>query len=92
MTTTARPDIILFVTGPQRADTIGALGAPWMKTPYFDRLTTEDTAFTERLVTSPVCVGARASLFTGKYPHGCSGWPVAPWPQTGGLAANPNMP
>ena len=67
----ARPNIILIMTDQQRADTIGALGAPWMNTPHLDRLATEGAAFTECFVTSPVCVGARASLFTGKYPHGC---------------------
>lgn len=66
-----KPNIILIMTDQQRADTIGALNAPWMKTPHMDRLATEGAAFTECFVTSPVCVGARASLFTGKYPHGC---------------------
>lgn len=66
-----RPNIILIMTDQQRADTIGALGAPWMKTPVLDRLAKEGAAFSECFVTSPVCVGARASLFTGKYPHGC---------------------
>lgn len=66
-----RPNIILIMTDQQRADTIGALGAPWMRTPHLDRLATEGAAYTECHVTSPVCVGARASLFTGKYPHGC---------------------
>ena len=65
------PHIILIMTDQQRADTIGALGAPWMKTPVLDRLAREGVAFKECFVTSPVCVGARASLFTGKYPHGC---------------------
>lgn len=64
------PNIILIMTDQQRADTIGALGAPWMNTPHLDRLANEGAAFTECFVTSPVCVGARASLFTGKYPHG----------------------
>ena len=66
-----RPNIILIMTDQQRADTIGALGASWMRTPNLDRLVNEGTAFSECFVTSPVCVGARASLFTGKYPHGC---------------------
>ncbi len=64
-----RPNIILIMTDQQRADTIAALGAPWMKTPVLDRLATEGTAFTNCYTTSPVCVGARASLFTGMYPH-----------------------
>jgi len=64
-----KPNIILIITDQQRADTIGALGAPWMKTPVLDQLAKEGTAFTNCYTTSPVCVGARASLFTGMYPH-----------------------
>ena len=79
----AHPNIILIMTDQQRADTIGALGAPWMKTPHLDRLAGEGAAFTECFVTSPVCVGARASLFTGKYPHGCQVFSnFQPWQPT----------
>ncbi len=79
----SRPNIILIMTDQQRADTIGALGAPWMRTPHLDRLATEGVAYTECFVTSPVCVGARASLFTGKYPHGCQVFSnFQPWEPT----------
>jgi arylsulfatase A-like enzyme len=64
-----KPNIILIMTDQQRFDTINALGASWMKTPALDRLVREGTAFTNCYVTSPVCVGSRASLFTGMYPH-----------------------
>jgi arylsulfatase A-like enzyme len=64
-----KPNIILVITDQQRADTIGALGAPWMHTPALDRLAREGFAFDNCFVTSPVCVGSRASLFTGMYPH-----------------------
>ena len=78
-----RPNIILIMTDQQRADTIGALNAPWMRTPNLDRLATEGTAFSECFVNSPVCVGARASLFTGKYPHGCQVFSnFQPWQPT----------
>ena len=63
------PNIILFITDQQRADTINALGAPWMITPNLDRLVKEGTSFTKCYTTSPVCVAARSSLFTGYYPH-----------------------
>ncbi len=66
---TGKPNIILIITDQQRADTIAALGAPWMHTPTLDRLVREGAAFTNCFVTSPVCVGSRASLFTGMYPH-----------------------
>ena len=64
-----RPNIILIMTDQQRADTIGELGAPWMKTPVLDGLVREGFAFTNCFVTSPVCVASRASVFTGQYPH-----------------------
>tara|TARA_A100001037_G_scaffold305806_1_gene347517 strand:- start:4929 stop:6392 length:1464 start_codon:yes stop_codon:yes gene_type:complete len=65
-----KPHIILIITDQQRADTIAALGAPWMNTPNLDRLAREGTAFANCFVTSPVCVGSRASLFSGQFPHG----------------------
>lgn len=65
----SKPNIILIMTDQQRADTINALDAPWMKTPVLDKLVKEGTSFTNCYVTSPVCVGSRASLFTGLYPH-----------------------
>lgn len=65
----SKPNIILIMTDQQRFDTINALGAPWMKTPVLDKLVSEGVSFTNCYVTSPVCVGSRASLFTGMYPH-----------------------
>jgi arylsulfatase len=80
---TAQPNIILIMTDQQRADSIAAMGAPWMHTPHMDRLVAEGTAFENCFVTSPVCVGARASLFTGKYPHGCQVFSnFQPWQPT----------
>ena len=63
------PHIILIMTDQQRFDTINAMGASWMKTPTLDRMVREGVAFSNCYVTSPVCVGSRASLFTGMYPH-----------------------
>ena len=65
----AKPNIVLIMTDQQRADTIGALGSPWMQTPNLDRLVNEGTSFTNCFVTSPVCVSSRASVFLGGYPH-----------------------
>jgi arylsulfatase len=65
----SKPNIILIMTDQQRFDTIAALGASWMRTPNLDRLAASGVAFTNCFVTSPVCVAARASLFTGMYPH-----------------------
>ena len=64
-----KPNIVLIMTDQQRADSINALGFPWMKTPNLDRLVKEGTAFKNCFVTSPVCVASRASVFRGAYPH-----------------------
>ena len=64
-----RPNIILIITDQQRYDTIAALGFPYMDTPNLDRLVREGTTFSNSHVTAASCAPARASLFTGYYPH-----------------------
>ena len=64
-----RPNIILIITDQQRYDTIAALGFPYMETPNLDRLVREGTALSNCFITAPSCAPARASLFTGLYPH-----------------------
>ncbi len=67
--TDKRPNIILFITDQQRYDTIRALGFPYMDTPNLDRLVEEGVTYTNCFITAPSCAPARASLFTGYYPH-----------------------
>ena len=64
-----RPHIILIITDQQRYDTIRALGFPYVDTPHLDRLVREGTSFSNSFVTAASCAPARASLFTGYYPH-----------------------
>ncbi len=64
-----RPNIVLIITDQQRFDTIAALGFPYMDTPHLDRLVREGVALTNCYSSAPSCVPARASLFTGYYPH-----------------------
>ncbi|MCX7804936.1 MAG: sulfatase-like hydrolase/transferase [Planctomycetota bacterium] len=68
-----RPNILLIFTDQQRADTIGSLGNPVIRTPNLDRLRSEGTAFTSAYTPSPVCVPARCSMIYGQYPQrtGC---------------------
>ncbi len=63
------PNIILIITDQQRFDTINALGFPYMDTPNLDRLVREGVSFDNCHITAPSCAPARASLFTGYYPH-----------------------
>ena len=64
-----QPNIILIITDQQRYDTVNALGFPYMDTPNLDRLVNEGASFDNCHVTAPSCAPARASLFTGYYPH-----------------------
>ncbi len=64
-----QPNIILIITDQQRYDTINALGFPYMDTPNLDRLVNEGFSFDNCHITAPSCAPARASLFTGYYPH-----------------------
>lgn len=64
-----RPNIIFIITDQQRFDTIAALGFPYMDTPHLDKLAAEGISLTNCHVTAASCAPARASLFTGYYPH-----------------------
>ncbi|MDP7051399.1 MAG: sulfatase-like hydrolase/transferase [Verrucomicrobiota bacterium] len=67
--TDSQPNIIFIITDQQRYDTVNALGFPYVDTPHMDRLVREGVAFTQCYVASASCASARASLFTGYYPH-----------------------
>ncbi|MCD6303238.1 MAG: sulfatase-like hydrolase/transferase [Anaerolineae bacterium] len=69
-----RPNILLFFTDQQRADTIHAGGNPVIRTPNLDRLAQEGVRFSSAFTPSPVCVSARCSMIHGQYPHntGCA--------------------
>ncbi len=64
-----RPNIVLIMTDQQRFDTIAALGFEYMQTPHLDRLVDEGVSFTNCFASAPSCAPARASLFSGMYPH-----------------------
>ena len=48
---------------------LGCYGVPEAGTPRLDQLASEGVRFTNFKGTSPQCSPARASLFTGRYPH-----------------------
>ena len=68
-----KPNVLLFFTDQQRADTIHALGNPVIRTPNLDRLCRDGVAFTSAYSASPVCISARCSMIHGQYPFhtGC---------------------
>ncbi|MHC4886917.1 MAG: sulfatase family protein [Planctomycetota bacterium] len=68
-----KKNVIILHTDQQRADSLGCMGNPHVKTPNLDRLAAEGSLFRRHIVANPVCTPSRASLLTGLYPpgHGC---------------------
>jgi|688.fasta_scaffold17038_2 arylsulfatase A-like enzyme len=62
-----RPNIIFILTDDQRADSLGCMGNPVVKTPNLDRLAEDGTLFVNATVTSTLCTPSRASFFTGQF-------------------------
>lgn len=69
----ARPNILLLMTDQQRWDALGCSGG-WVETPHFDRIAREGVRFSHCVTNSPVCIPARFSLATGRYPHSTGIW------------------
>lgn len=69
-----RPNFVLIMTDSQSANVIGAYGRPELQTPAIDRLAATGATFDRAYTTCPLCTPARASLFTGRYPHGTGAW------------------
>ena len=69
-----KPNVLFLFTDQQRFDTIHALGNERIITPALDELAESAAVFDCCYTSAPVCVPARFSLFSGKYPAhtGCS--------------------
>ncbi|MBI3920438.1 MAG: sulfatase-like hydrolase/transferase [Armatimonadetes bacterium] len=63
-----RPNLLFILLDTARPDAYGAYGGP-CQTPHLDRLASEGVRFTNAFCASPICHPARASLYTGLYPH-----------------------
>jgi arylsulfatase A-like enzyme len=69
-----KPNLIVFLTDQQRADTIACAGSRKVYAPNLCKLASESVIFERAYVTQPLCVPSRASLLTGMWPHqtGCT--------------------
>jgi len=67
------PNILFLMTDQQRWDAMGTSG-DWVRTPNLDRIAADGVRFTQCITTTPVCVPARLTLATGKYPHSNGVW------------------
>lgn len=62
-----KPNILFLMTDQQRFDHLGITN-PAVQTPHLDALAKTSVFFTRAYSTNPVCVPARAAMFTGRYP------------------------
>ncbi len=66
----AKPLNVLFLFPDQmRAQAMGCMGNPDVKTPHLDKLAAEGLLFRNHFANTPVCCPARANILTGKYAH-----------------------
>jgi len=65
---TNRPNILFITTDQQRGDALG-LHDSVLQTPNLDALASSGVLFTRSYANAPICMAARASWVTGRYPH-----------------------
>ncbi|MBL8173914.1 MAG: sulfatase-like hydrolase/transferase [Bryobacterales bacterium] len=63
-----RPNILYIMTDQQHSGMMSCTGNPWVKTPAMDSLAAAGTRFELAYSGNPVCVPARTSMMTGRYP------------------------
>lgn len=73
-----KPNILLIMCDQLRFDALGCTGN-WVKTPHIDRIAREGVRFTNCVTNAPVCLPARISMATGRYPHNTGIWDNCPY-------------
>lgn len=63
-----RPNLLFVMADEWRRMALGCMGEDPVETPHFDRFAAGGRLFTNALSVCPVCVPARASILTGRYP------------------------
>lgn len=64
-----RPNFVVIVSDQQRWDTLGCNGNSFTHTPHLDAMASRGANFSHAFTPFPVCTPARASMWTGVYPH-----------------------
>lgn len=65
-----RPNILCFITDQHRYDHLGCYGNSIVKTPNIDTIAARGVTLDRAYVSNPLCMPARATLFTGRTPRG----------------------
>ena len=64
-----KPNILLLMSDQQRWDSLGCNGNTFVSSPHIDRLAAEGVRCENSFTPWPVCTPARATMWTGVYPH-----------------------
>lgn len=68
--TDPQPNFLIFITDQFHPGCLGYAGYPVVRTPSIDRLAAEGVNFSRMYTTQPLCMPARATMFTGLTPRG----------------------
>jgi arylsulfatase A-like enzyme len=64
-----RPNILIFCTDQQRADSLGCYGNDLARTPNIDALAARGMRFDNHMTPNQICCPSRATMITGLYPR-----------------------
>ena len=68
------PNLIIIMSDEHQARALGCADHALVQTPHLDSLAARGTRCTQAYTPSPICVPARASFATGRYPHQTRLW------------------
>jgi arylsulfatase A-like enzyme len=67
---TTKPNILFIMTDQHFAEALSCrMGSQYIKTPALDSIAANGTFFSRAYAANPICMPARNSIFTGRYPH-----------------------
>lgn len=72
--TNNQPNILFILSDQHAFNVLGCTGDDIVRTPHLDKLASEGVVFKNTYTPSPICVPARMSLLTGKFPSSQHCW------------------
>ena len=69
-----KSNTVIILSDEHNRDILGCYGNQLVYTPNLDKIAKEGVCFKNAYTNSPVCVPARASFATGRYPHQIGAW------------------
>jgi len=65
-----KPNFLIFITDQFNPNCLGYAGHPIVRTPHLDQLAASGMTFNRMYTSQPLCMPARATMFTGLTPRG----------------------